>query len=77
MSASLGQFGTMYIERGDDDTWREMPAMIIALDGDVLTVMGVPSLEAGIDVTEERVYLARCTYSESAPTSGERIFVPG
>ena len=35
MSASLGQFGTMYIERGDDDTWREMPAMIIALDGDV------------------------------------------
>ena len=67
----------MYIERGDDNSWREMPAMIVALDGDVLIVMGVPPLEAGIDVTEERVYLARCTYSENPPTSGERIFVPG
>jgi len=76
MAAAVGQFGSLYVEKGDDGEWRVLHSVIVSIDANGITVMGLTPLEPEVEITEERVYLSRAEYSESAPTSGDRIFVP-
>lgn len=76
MAAQVGQFGTIYMEE-DNGTWWTLPAFTVSLDGAELTVVAFQFLDSGIDISQQKPYVIRATYSDTAPTSGERIFVPG
>ena len=76
MAAAVGQFGTLYLEQSSTGVWVTLPAVTMELNGADLTVMGYIPLEGDINTTEERVYVVRATYSDTPPTTGERVFVP-
>ena len=75
MAATIGQFGKLYLAE-EEKAWLILPAVIMALDGSELTVMGFRPLEEGVNSSTDRIYVVRATYSDIIPTAGERIFVP-
>jgi len=76
MSASLGQFGKVYVSEVDS-SWHTLPGFVIEIDGDDYIVACVISLESDVDQAQEPMQLYRCSYSSTPPSNGERIFVPG
>ena len=75
MSASLGQFGEVYVSQLDGD-WYKLPGFIIKIDGSDYIAACVIPLESDVDQAQEPMQLYRCSYSATPPSSGERIFVP-
>jgi len=74
MSVSVGQFGSLYFQKGDDG-WQIMPGYVSEVGDSDITVVVVSQLEPDIDVAEQRVFVIRATVSDSPPVDGERIFV--
>ena len=75
MSVSIGQFGSLYFQKGDD-SWQILPAYVATVeDNDMVVVVAVNQLEPDMDAAEQRVFLVRATVSNTVPVDGERIFV--
>lgn len=75
MSANVGKFGTLYLEK-NEDSWRTLDGCIISEDSSGVTVLCIPTLEDDVDLTEQRVILAKASIAGSPPESGERVFIP-
>jgi hypothetical protein len=75
MSASLGQFGEVYVSQVDGN-WQKLPGFVIKVGASDYLVACIVELEADVNQSQEPIQLYRCSYSATPPSSGERIFVP-
>jgi len=75
MAAAVGQFGVVYMEESGG-VWWTLPGVTMEVNNTMVTVLAIEPLDSGIQVSQQKAYVVRASYSETTPTTGERIFVP-